>query len=173
MGMDEDPRVAAEAVYWLSAAVIRYTSQPRQLSLTGLATLASLERKGAQRISELAGVQGVAQPSMTVLIGTLEQADLVARRPDPSDGRAVLVSLTEKGVGFLTERRRAGAERLSELVGRLSDEELDALAAAVPALVRLRELQEESAEAATPGSKLSKSAALRTTVSRFPITERE
>ncbi|HTJ70539.1 MAG TPA: MarR family transcriptional regulator [Actinospica sp.] len=149
MGMDEDPRVAAEAVYWLSAAVIRYTSQPRQLSLTGLATLASLERKGAQRISELAGVQGVAQPSMTVLIGSLEQSGLVARRPDPSDGRAVLVSLTALGEEFVAERRRAGADRLSELVGKLPAADLQALSAAVPALLRLRELQEEAMEAAT------------------------
>src|SRR5579863_8546619 len=111
MSMQRDPKSAAEAVYWLSAAVVRYTSQPRQLSLTGLSTLAALERKGAQRISELAGLQGVAQPSMTVLVGSLEQAALVARRPDPSDGRAVLVSLTAQGEAFLAERRRAGAER--------------------------------------------------------------
>ncbi|HET9168663.1 MAG TPA: MarR family transcriptional regulator [Actinospica sp.] len=148
MSMERDPKVAAEAVYWLSAAVIRYTSQPRQLSLTGLATLAALGRKGAQRISELAGLQGVAQPSMTVLVGSLESAGLVARRPDPSDGRAVLVSLTAQGEAFLAERRRAGAERLSEIVGKLSAQEAAALAAAVPALVRLRELQDEAMEAA-------------------------
>jgi DNA-binding MarR family transcriptional regulator len=149
MSMERDPQAAAEAVYWLSAAVIRYTSQPRQLSLTGVATLATLERKGAQRVSELAAVQGVAQPSMTVLVGSLEQAGLVTRRPDPTDGRAVLVSLTAEGEEFLASRRRAGAERLSALVGKLSAQDAEALAAAVPALLRLRELQEEAMEAAT------------------------
>lgn len=149
MSMEPDRRAAAEAVYWLSAAVIRYTSQPRQLSLTALATLATLERRGAQRISELAAAQGVAQPSMTVLAGSLEQAGLVARRPDPTDGRAVLVSLTAQGEEFLAVRRRTQAERLSELVGRLPEPDAQALAAAVPALLRLRELQEEAMEAAT------------------------
>jgi DNA-binding MarR family transcriptional regulator len=153
MSMERDQRVAAEAVYWLSAAVIRYTSQPRQLSLTALATLATLERRGAQRVSELAGVQGVAQPSMTVLVGSLEQAGLVSRRPDPSDGRAVLVSLTAQGQEFLATRRRAGAERLSELVGKLPAADAEALAAAVPALLRLRELQEEAMEAATTSNR--------------------
>jgi DNA-binding MarR family transcriptional regulator len=153
MSVDRDQRVAAEAVYWLSAAVIRYTSQPRQLSLTGLATLATLERRGAQRVSELAGVQGVAQPSMTVLVGSLEQAGLVSRRPDPSDGRAVLVSLTAQGEQFLATRRRAAAERLSELVGKLPVADAEALAAAVPALLRLRELQEEAMEAATTSNR--------------------
>ena len=159
MSMERDPRVAAEAVYWLSAAVIRYTAQPRQLSLTAVATLSTLERRGPHRISELAALQGVAQPSMTVLVGSLEQAGLVARRPDPSDGRAVLVSLTEVGEQFLAARRRAGAERLSELVGRLTADELDALAAAVPALLRLRELQEEAMDSGTtPASKAKRSA---------------
>jgi len=164
MSMERDPRPAAEAVYWLSAAVIRYTSQPRQLSLTGLSTLSALERRGAHRISELAALQGVAQPSMTVLVGSLEQAGFVARRPDPSDGRAVLVSLTAEGELFLGARRRAGAERLSELVGRLTPDELDALAAAVPALLRLRELQEEamdSGSGAGPNTKVPASKAKR------------
>jgi len=147
MSMEQDPRAAAEAVYWLSAAVIRFMSQPRQLSLTGISTLAALERKGAQRISELAGLQGVAQPSMTVLVGSLEQAGLVGRRPDPTDGRAVLVSLTPEGEEFLAARRKAGADRLSALVGKLPAADLEALGAAVPALRRLRELQEEAMEA--------------------------
>jgi DNA-binding MarR family transcriptional regulator len=149
MSMEREPREAAEVVYRLSAAVIRYTSQPRQMSLTSAATLSTLERRGAQRVSELAALQGVAQPSMTVLVGSLEQAGLVARRPDPSDGRAVLVSLTEAGEQFLIERRHTAAERLSELVGKLTPAEAAALTAAVPALLRLRELQEEAMESGT------------------------
>ena len=161
MSMEPDPRASAEAVFWLSGAVIRYTSQPRQLSLTSVSTLSALERRGPQRISELAALQGVAQPSMTVLVGSLEQAGLVARRSDPSDGRAVLVSLTPAGEEFLAGRRRAGAERLSELVGRLSAAEAEALAAAVPALLRLRELQEEAMESTTGNGATSASKAKR------------
>ena len=173
MSMERDPRASAEAVFWLSAAVIRYTSQPRQLSLTAISTLSALERRGPQRISELAALQGVAQPSMTVLVGSLEQAGLVARRPDPSDGRAVLVSLTPEGGQLLAGKRRAGAERLSELVGKLSAEEADALAAAVPALLRLRELQEESMEpgnGATAPSKVTASAS-RSTAAKPPASK--
>ena len=91
MSMEErDPRRATEAVYRLSTAVIRYTSQPRQMSLTAASTLSALERRGPHRISELAALQGVAQPSMTVLVGSLEQAGLVARRPDPRDRKSVV-----------------------------------------------------------------------------------
>jgi len=175
MSMDPDRRASAEAVYRLSTAVIRYTAQMRQLSLTAVSTLSALERRGPQRISELAGLQGVAQPSMTVLVGSLEQAGLMARRPDPSDGRAVLVSLTPQGEEFLAGRRRAGAERMSELVGKLSPAEAEALAAAVPALLRLRELQEEAMEsgnaagAASP-SKVTASAP-RSTAAKTPASK--
>jgi DNA-binding MarR family transcriptional regulator len=160
MSMDPDRRASAEAVFWLSAAVIRYTSQPRQLSLTAVSTLSALERRGPQRISEMAALQGVAQPSMTVLVGSLEQTGLMTRRPDPSDGRAVLVSLTPQGEEFLADRRRAGADRLSELVGRLSAAEAAALAAAVPALLRLRELQEEAMESGNAAGATSPSKAI-------------
>jgi DNA-binding MarR family transcriptional regulator len=166
MSMDPDRRASAEAVFWLSGAVIRYTSQPRQLSLTAVSTLSALERRGPQRISEMAALQGVAQPSMTVLVGSLEQAGLVARRSDPRDGRAVLVSLTPQGEEFLAGRRRAGAERLSELVGKLSAAEADALAAAVPALLRLRELQEEAMESGNAAG--ATSAAARSTAAKTP-----
>ena len=175
MSMDPDRRASAEAVFWLSAAVIRYTSQPRQLSMTAVSTLSALERRGPQRISEMAGLQGVAQPSMTVLVGSLEQAGLMARRPDPSDGRAVLVSLTPHGEEFLAGLRRAGAERMSELVGKLSPAEAEALAAAVPALLRLRELQEESMQpgnvaGVTPPSKVTASAS-RSTAAKTPASK--
>jgi DNA-binding MarR family transcriptional regulator len=172
MSMDPDHRASAEAVFWLSAAVIRYTSQPRQLSLTAVSTLSALERRGPQRISEMAALQGVAQPSMTVLVGSLEQTGLVTRRPDPSDGRAVLVSLTPQGEEFLAGRRRAGADRLSELVGKLSAAEADALAAAVPALLRLRELQEEAMESGNVAGSASPSkvtaSASRSTAAKTP-----
>ena len=161
MSTDEN-QAAAEAIYWLSGVVIRFSNQlrhPRQLSLTSVATLAALDRTGPHRITELAALQGVAQPSMTVVVGALEQAGLVAREPDPSDRRAVLVSLTEQGLEYLHERRRLGAAQISALVARLPAEDAAALAAAVPALVRLRELQEESLETGkNPASKAKRTA---------------
>ncbi|MBR7836707.1 MarR family transcriptional regulator [Actinospica durhamensis] len=116
------------------------------MSLTSVSTLSALDRRGACRITELAALQGVAQPSMTALIGSLEQAGLVRRAPDPTDRRAVLVTLTPAGLSYLTERRAGGAERLATLIDRLTPAQAAALSAAVPALLRLRELQEEAME---------------------------
>jgi DNA-binding MarR family transcriptional regulator len=144
-------QAAGEALYWLSAAVVRSVTHPRRISLTSVSTLAALGRLGPQRITELAALQGVAQPSMTAVIGALEQSGYVARTPDPTDRRASLISLTAAGEEFLAERRRAGAERVAALARRLSPQEAAALAAAVPALVHLRALQEEPAPAAGDG----------------------
>ena len=143
---------AGLALHALAAAVVRYVEHPRQMSLTAVSTLSALDRRGACRITELAGLQGVAQPSMTALVGSLELAGLVRRDPDPSDRRAVLVTLTPDGLAYLTDRRRGGAERLATLIERLTPSEAAALAAAVPALRRLRELQEEAMERNTPSS---------------------
>lgn len=141
---------AGAALHALSAAVIRFVEHPRRLSLTAVSTLAALDRRGAGRITELAALQGVAQPSMTALVGSLEQAGLVQRDPDPTDRRAVLVSLTPSGRSYLADRRRGGAERLSTLIERLGPDDVAALTAAVPALLRLRELQEEAMELNAP-----------------------
>jgi DNA-binding MarR family transcriptional regulator len=39
----------------------------------------------------------IKQPTLTTLVSKLEVAGLVSRRPDPSDGRAALLSLTTAG----------------------------------------------------------------------------
>jgi DNA-binding MarR family transcriptional regulator len=149
MSENEDGlQAASEALYWLAAAVIRTVTHPRRISLTSASTLSALSRLGPQRITELAALQGVAQPSMTAVIGALGQAGYVTRTPDPTDRRATLISLTAAGEQFLAERRRAGAANITALARRLPPEDAAALAAAVPALIRLRALQEEPASTA-------------------------
>ncbi len=120
------------ALYALAAAVVR--RMPRDLSLTAAATLYALERQGPQRLTQLAAQEGVAQPSMTALVTKLEQAGLVDRRSDPSDGRAVLVGLTSAGERYVRERRQSGARALLPLLARLPRDEFVALRRALGAL---------------------------------------
>jgi DNA-binding MarR family transcriptional regulator len=130
----------AGAIYALSATVVRRV--PREVSLTAISTLATLERSGPRRITELAAVQGVSQPSMTSLVSNLERAGQVERRSDPDDGRVALVALTETGRAALRDRRRAGAESVARLVDGLSGDQAAALLGVLPLLERLRELDE-------------------------------
>jgi DNA-binding MarR family transcriptional regulator len=131
----------AVALYGLLAAAVR--QEPRDISLTGAATLATLDRTGPRRVTDLAAGEGVAQPSMTALVIGLEEAGLVERRRGSTDQRVVLVSLTPAGRRYLESRRRAAAEALAELMEKLSPAEAGTLVAAIPALDRLRELDQE------------------------------
>lgn len=140
--MGYDRQEIGEAAYGLASIVVR--NRPRDMSLTAVSTLATLDRGGARRLGELAVSEGIAQPSMTAVVAQLEQAGLVERRGDPNDGRVVLVAITEGGRGCLEVRRRAGAARFARLIDELPEDEAAALDAAVPALRHLFDLAAQS-----------------------------
>jgi DNA-binding MarR family transcriptional regulator len=131
----------------LFASAIRRT--PREMSLTALSTLSTLDRSGPRRITDLAMIQGVTQPSMTALVSALERSEFVQRLTDPSDKRVVLVAVTSSGSRYVRARRRAGAEAVALLIDKLPAEELEALAAASTALEHLLELEEQQKDSAT------------------------
>jgi DNA-binding MarR family transcriptional regulator len=142
---DEQNLVSAAAVYGLAATLLRRS--PRDISLTSLGTLSTLDRTGAKKITELAAIEGVTQPSMTTLIAGLEKAGLVERSGDPNDKRVSLVSITGVGRDYIRRRRRAATEAFAALVSELPPDEAAALAAAVPALVRLQEIDDQQRDA--------------------------
>jgi DNA-binding MarR family transcriptional regulator len=139
----------AEALFGLMTAAVRQA--PREISLTSASTLATLERVGPRRITELAASEGVAQPSMTALVTGLERSGLVARGRNLGDQRVVLVTLTPEGAGYLQARRRAGAAAFAQLIDKLPSEESFALLAAAPALVHLHDLDNERRTAPSRG----------------------
>ncbi|NDZ97487.1 MarR family transcriptional regulator [Streptomyces sp. SID6673] len=131
----------ADALYALMADFVR--QRPRDMSMTAAATLTALRQRGPQRITALAGTQGITQPSMTSLIASLEKSGLVARRDDPADGRASLIELTEVGLDYIVERRRQVTDRIGEYIESLPTDQRSALAAALPALRGLEEMAGE------------------------------
>jgi DNA-binding MarR family transcriptional regulator len=119
---------------------------PRELTLTSSATLATLDRTGPRRITDLAVIEGVTQPAMTVLVRVMEESGLVERRGDTSDKRVTLVSLTEAGASYVRARRRAGVDAFVRLIDELTDDEVEALVAALPALQHLAALDSQDRE---------------------------
>ncbi|WP_374109025.1 MarR family winged helix-turn-helix transcriptional regulator [Streptomyces sp. CC228A] len=59
--------------------------------------LVRLDEAGEQRATELAGYFGVGRATMSRQLRGLEDLGLIARTPDPADGRASLVRLTDEG----------------------------------------------------------------------------
>ncbi|HYK30711.1 MAG TPA: MarR family transcriptional regulator [Streptosporangiaceae bacterium] len=119
----------------LVALVVKSASGRRDLSLTAVATLSSLDRQGPQRITTLATAEGVSQPSMTQLVQRLEQRGLVQRGSDPADGRVALVTVTDQGRAALAARRQRNAERIARLLGDLPERDVQALADALAAVL--------------------------------------
>ncbi|MEU9110953.1 MarR family transcriptional regulator [Streptomyces sp. NPDC048483] len=73
--------------------------------------LVRLADAGAQRATELAAFFGVGKATMSRQLHALEKLGLVAREPDPADGRAVLVRLTDEGRARFTRVRTARRAR--------------------------------------------------------------
>lgn len=94
-------------------------------------------RDGPRRITELAGEERVTQPAITLLVNRLAERGWVQRIPDPTDGRAVLVSLTAAGEEVFERLRGEYRALLHEEMAALDDGEVATLAAAVEILDNL------------------------------------
>jgi DNA-binding MarR family transcriptional regulator len=115
------------------------------LSRTEVGLLSTLNG-GSRRITELAELEGLAQPTMTTLVKQLEQEGLVRRKRQTDDGRVVLVNLTEAGSVALADYRSRIRATLGTYLAEIPDEQVEALAAATEALRQLTVvLQQRSA----------------------------
>jgi DNA-binding MarR family transcriptional regulator len=142
--MSRPSAAIGSALYGLAVRATRRL--PRDLSLTSAATLATLDRTGPRRITDLAAVEGVSQPAMTTLVRVMEESGLVERRGDASDKRVTLVCLTEAGAAYVRARHQAGVDAFERLIGQLTGDEVEALVAALPALKHLAELESQDRE---------------------------
>jgi DNA-binding MarR family transcriptional regulator len=94
---------------------------------------------GPCRITDLAAEERLSQPGITLLVNRLEERGWVVRSADPSDGRAVLVSLTPAGKAVLGDLRAEYRAMLHEEMASLDDRQVDTLACAVQILDELIE----------------------------------
>lgn len=101
---------------------------------------------GPRRITELACHERVTQPAITLLVNRMAERGWVQRVADPSDGRAVLVSLTEEGDQALAQLRAEYRELLHAEMTQLDDRDVDALARSVEILDQLIERLAEREE---------------------------
>jgi DNA-binding MarR family transcriptional regulator len=109
-----------------------------ELTLPETSALARLDRGGPATPSALAKLEQISPQSMGATLGALEARGLVERRPDPEDGRQVVISATEAGMAALRNRRNARTEALVQALSTgFTRSELKALMAVAPLLERL------------------------------------
>ena len=108
-----------------------------ELSMNAMAVLGALFRYGELTVGELATRERVKAPSMTRTVNCLEDGGHVVRRPHETDGRQVLVALSDRGRETLLADRRRRDEWLARRLRALTPEERAVLRSAAPILERL------------------------------------
>ena len=109
-----------------------------ELTLSESAALARLDRGGPATAAELARAEQISPQSMGATLGALETRALIAKAPDPSDGRRMILSISEAGLELLRDRRnRRNLQLERALSSGFTRREREQLAAAAPLLERL------------------------------------
>ncbi|APE07912.1 MarR family transcriptional regulator [Rhodococcus pyridinivorans] len=121
----------------LSLAVVRLTRHLRgrrtdsRVSLTQISAMATLAQEGAMTPGALAARERVQPPSMTRVIASLHELGLVERTPHPTDGRQIIVTLSEAGRELLADEAQAREVWLTERLDKLDPDSLATLRDAV------------------------------------------
>ncbi|GAA2653751.1 MarR family winged helix-turn-helix transcriptional regulator [Streptomyces lunalinharesii] len=119
--------------------LLRSQSPHPDLTPSRLAALAALAAHGPLRIGELAARMNITLSTTSRMVDQLDGSGWIARRPDPADQRASLISLNDAGRALLNAVRRETAGVLAEEIGRLDAARQRRLHGALPALEELTE----------------------------------
>jgi DNA-binding MarR family transcriptional regulator len=127
-------RVTAEQLaISLRESITRLNRRLRQaravgdLTFSQLSALTSLQLAGALTPRELADVERVQPPTMTKIVGKLEERGLVVRTPHPTDRRQVILAATEQGRAVYAQFEKARNEWLALQLAELTPEDRDTL----------------------------------------------
>lgn len=135
--MDEDGedarRRATSAVMDQSLALVRLLGALRAQKHDRSAHLLlfPVSRCGPLRQSALAELTHIDSSTISRHVADLVAQGLVARLPDPADGRASLLALTGDGSAAMASMRRERDERASEALSGWATEEITAFTAAL------------------------------------------
>jgi DNA-binding MarR family transcriptional regulator len=145
--MNESPRLSPSAVrasQEVRAVISRLrrrilkAAEAEDITLGQASVLARLAGNQGVTASELAAAEGVRHQSMTATVASLTALGLVERRPDPDDGRRLLITPTAEGHRRVAQGRQARQEWLAgELQDKCTEEERRAVIAAMAVLERL------------------------------------
>jgi DNA-binding MarR family transcriptional regulator len=142
MDDDLDPGgVAVALLAGISVLVRRVRQVPAGggLTMPERTALSRLDRLGPTTSSALAREVQITAQAMGATLSVLRDRGLVERRPDPDDGRRMVLMVTGAGSQALKDKRNARAELIAQVLagGAFTPIELAQLAAAAPLLERL------------------------------------
>ncbi|MFL4474422.1 MarR family winged helix-turn-helix transcriptional regulator [Paeniglutamicibacter sp. MACA_103] len=124
---------AWEALFRAQVTVMREIQKLpefKELSTREYDVLFNLSRcdSATSRLSDLNQHLLISQPSLSRMADRLESKGLVSRQPDPTDQRAVLITLTDEGARLQKSMGREHVKGIHDLIGTaLSTEEFATL----------------------------------------------
>jgi DNA-binding MarR family transcriptional regulator len=112
---------------------------PSGLSVAQYTTLSVLQTRGELSNAQLASRAFISPQAMNEVVQVLEAQKLVTRRPDPSHGRIVQLTLTAHGVETLRECDAAVRNVEQSMLAGFTEAEREALRTALNACVQTLE----------------------------------
>ena len=102
--------------------------KPLGFGVGQLPVLMALKDGAALSQKQLAQLARIEQPSMAQMLGRMERDGLVARSPDPRDGRSSLVSLTDLALQQINDVRQVLLRGNEEALAGMTDQDVAILA---------------------------------------------
>ena len=90
-----------------------------------LSVISMLEKHGEQKVSELSLKMGLSNSTVSGILDRLEQKDIIKRERTKNDRRVVKISLTGKSQKFCNDFRKKKEEYLTQLLKKLSEQEIE------------------------------------------------
>ena len=137
------PEAVATALSVSLGLVYRSMRQPLaegELTLPERSALSKIGRGGPLTAADLAKQEQISPQSMGATLGELESRGLIARSPDPRDGRRAILSLTAAGTTALRAKRAMRNAQITQaLDSNFTPAERARLLEVAPLLERLAE----------------------------------
>lgn len=132
----------AELAARLRLAVSRLARRLRResvsdISASQLSALYTISRLGPLTLGDLSAAEGVRPPTMTRVVGSLEQLGLATRTVDPTDRRVAHVAVTAGGTQLVEASRHRKDAFLASRLRALAPDERAVLDRAAQILERL------------------------------------
>jgi DNA-binding MarR family transcriptional regulator len=117
--VEEIPDSAVRAAHELRITFSRLRRRLREvgdfrgLTPSQTSVLSRLDRGGPATLSDLAAAERIRPQSMAATLAAIEERGLIARTPDPTDGRRQQIALTPAGHAMVDGSRRVREEWLA------------------------------------------------------------
>ncbi|WP_405090665.1 MarR family transcriptional regulator [Micromonospora sp. NBC_01392] len=104
------------------------TMEHRLLDRAAYVILRHLDDAGPQNVSALAARLNLDGSTVTRQVSALQRDGLIARTPDPADGRGTVITATPAGLQRMAAVRAARTRLYGEMLSAWSDDDRDTLA---------------------------------------------